>query len=165
MASIIIRPAKETDIERLCDLYIEFHEFHARYLPIFLQSMGEPSKQQRLELSQELGHILQKSDASILVAEKSGTVIGFAEVHLRLPDLKERAKTHTRYAHLQSLMVTEPYRHKRVGIFLLKATEDWARAHGAIELRLDIWEFAAGPLKFYQKSGYRTFRRSLIKNI
>lgn len=46
---------------------------------------------------------------------------------------------------------------------LLHSAEDRAHGRGAIELRLDIGEFSANPLDFYEKEGYRTFRRALTK--
>ncbi len=163
--SITIRTGSASDLDRLCDMYFESHEFHARHLPGFLRSLGEPTEQERKEVEQGILKILNDNDAVILVAENSGRVIGFAEVHLRQPEASDRAKTATLFAHLQSLVVTEVFRRKGVGARLLKSVEDWAHLHGASELRLDIWEFSAGPLEFYIKSGYRTFRRSLIKDI
>ena len=47
----------------------------------------------------------------------------------------------------------------------MEAAQDWARARGAAEMRLDIWEFPAGPLLFYQKLGYRILRRSLVREL
>lgn len=161
----IIRSGEESDLDSLCDLYFEFHEFHAQYLPAYLQSLGEPTVHERMELRQAIMDILQGSESAILVAEESGRIVGFAEIYLKLPDPNDRAKTHTPYAHLQSLYVAEAFRHKRIGKQLLQAVEDWARMRGAVELTLDIWEFSAGPLEFYRKSGYHTYRRALTKNL
>lgn len=162
---IILRPANETDLEALCDLYFEFHEFHARYLPFFLRSLGEPSAEEREELKRRLMEIIQGSGSAILVAEDSRHVIGFAEIYLRQPDQSIRGVTPITYAHLQSFMVTDSFRCKGIGRQLLQAVEAWSLERGAVELRLDTWDFSAGPLDFYQKSGYRTYRRSLVKNL
>ena len=32
-------------------------------------------------------------------------------------------------------------------------------------MKLDAWEFAAGPLGFYEKNGYKTLKRTLIKEL
>jgi GNAT superfamily N-acetyltransferase len=45
----------------------------------------------------------------------------------------------------------------------MAAAEAWARERGATELRLDAWEFAAGPLPFYESLGYQTIKRTLVK--
>jgi hypothetical protein len=47
----------------------------------------------------------------------------------------------------------------------MTAAEAWARQHGATEMQLDTWEFDAGPLRFYEKTGYRTLKRVLVKAI
>lgn len=161
----IIRSASEPDLDVLCDLYYEFHEFHACHLPAYLQSLGEPTQDERKKLGEEIMKILEAGHSAILVAEEAGRIIGFAEIYLNHPDLNDRARTHTTYAHLQSLSVTQVFRRKGIGSLLLHAAEAWAQQRGAVELCLDIWEHPLGPLAFYQKAGYHTFRRSLTKNI
>ena len=165
MKKVTIRPAQKPDLEALYDLYFEFHEFNAQHLPVYLQSLGEPTKEDRKDLQKKLVQILEGSDSTILVAEESGRILGFAEIWLKQPDPNDRAKIHTPYAHLQSLSVTQPFRRKGIGIRLLQGAEAWAGERGALELRLDIWEFSTGPLEFYQKAGYYTFRRALAKNL
>ena len=163
--SITIRPAEDIDLEALCDLYFEFHEFHAHYLPDYLCPLGEPTAHELTELSEKLMEIVHGSDSAILVADDEGKLIGLAEVYIKHPDPTKRGVNPTPYAHLQSLLVTRAYRRKRIGSLLLKAAEDWSRRRGVVDLTLDIWEYSAGPLEFYQKAGFRTFRRALIKKI
>ncbi len=165
MKTISIRLANVSDLESLCDLYSEFHEFHAHHLPDYLRTLGSASAKEREELRNKIIEIIQGSDSDILVAEGSGRVLGFAEIYLRHPEPKNLAVVPKLYAGLQSLSVTEAFRHQGIGNQLLKAAEAWARDHDAIELRLDIWEFSEGPLGFYEKSGYRTYRRALVKNL
>jgi GNAT superfamily N-acetyltransferase len=69
------------------------------------------------------------------------------------------------YGHLQSLIVTEAARARGVGQRLLQAAEAWAGARGASELQLSCWEFAAGPLGFYEGAGYRTLTRTLVREL
>ncbi len=165
MDTTTLRLAEESDLGRLCDLYYEFHEFHAHYLPDYLGTMEEASTKERKVLSNKINEIIRVNDSAILVADCSGQVIGFAEVYLRRPDPTNQAVVPRQYAHLQSLSVIENFRRQGIGKQLLKATEAWAYDRGAVELRLDIWEFSAGPLAFYEKSGYHTFRRTLVKNL
>lgn len=160
-----IRLAEESDLHTLCDLYFKFHEFHAQHLPDYLHTLDNSSTKEREELRYKIKHIIQGNDSAILVVDCSGQVIGFAEIYLKHPDPTNRAVVPKQYAHLQSLSVTEVFRREGVGNQLLQAAEAWARYRGAVELRLDIWEFSAGPLEFYKKSGYHTFRRTLAKSL
>ena len=102
MKKISTRTADNSDLDSLCNLYFEFHEFHALYLPTFLKSLGKPTEQERVELTQAIMQILNHEDSVILVAEEQGIIIGFAEVHLKQPDAADRAKSSTPYAHLQT---------------------------------------------------------------
>jgi hypothetical protein len=43
----------------------------------------------------------------------------------------------------------------------MQAAETWVKQKGAVEMQLDIWEFAADPFDFYQNLGYRTLTRRL----
>jgi GNAT superfamily N-acetyltransferase len=141
MHPISIRMAEETDLDRLCGLYIEFHEFHARHLPAYLRSLGKSSAKERKELRDRILKIIQGDDSSIVVADWSGRVIGLAEIYLRQPDLANQAVVPKLYAHLQSLLVTDDLKLQGIGNQLLHAAETWARDRGAVELRLDIWNF------------------------
>jgi len=47
----------------------------------------------------------------------------------------------------------------------MAAAEDWAREHGAAEMRLQTWEFDGDPLPFYIRLGYRTLRRTLVRDL
>ena len=160
-----IRLANESDLDALCDLYFEFHEFHAHHVPAYLRSLGKPSGQAREELRQKIREIIQGERSTILVADLSGQTIGLAEVYLRQPDPTNTAVVPTPYAHLQSLVVNEPHRRQGIGEQLIQAAQVWAQENGAAEMRLDIWEFPAAPLSFYEKMGYHTTRRTLAKKL
>lgn len=163
MYKITIRLAEERDLEALCDLYIDFHQFHAQHLPTYLRSLDDFSAKEREELKGRIMEILHGRDSAILVADRAGHVIGMAEVYLRHSDPENRATARLNYAHLQSLMVTQMFRNQGIGSQLIQAVESWARENEASELRLEIWEFQAGPLDFYEKLGYQTLRRTLVK--
>jgi diamine N-acetyltransferase len=52
-----------------------------------------------------------------------------------------------------------------LGRLLVEVAQQWARERGATEMQLDIWEFAAGPLHFYERLGYRTLKRHLVVDL
>jgi GNAT superfamily N-acetyltransferase len=161
---IVVRPARIADIESLCSLYAEFHEFHLRGLPERLTTMGGSGADRRARLHARLREIISVHDSVIFVAERGGHQIGLAEVYLR-HDEPGRGLIPRRFGHLQSMVVREEDRRAGVGAALLEASEAWARAGGASEMRLDIWEFPEGPLLFYERCGYRTLRRTLVRRL
>jgi len=65
------------------------------------------------------------------------------------------------FGSLQSLFVSAPWRGKGLGAALLDAVRAWALRRGATQMRLSVWEFAEGPLRFYEKHGFKTVKRML----
>lgn len=164
MEHVIVRAAGPSDIEALCGLYVEFHEFHVLGVPDRLLTLGEPAEFDCSELIATLGKILDSDDAALFVADTEGRLIGFAEMYIRV-DHSADVRVARRYGYLQSLLVSHSYRSLGVGKQLLEVAERWGRDKGASEVRLETWEFPAGPLTFYEQRGYRTLRRVLVREL
>ncbi len=163
MSTIVVKPAANHDREALCRLYHEFHEFHVHGVPDRLLSVGQPLETyEHSDLYQALARIIEGADSAIFVAETARQLIGFAEVYVR-QDEPTPLRPSYRHGYLQSLMVTEAFRGQGVGARLLEASQRWAREKGATEMRVETWEFEAGPLRFYEKNDYRTLRRTLVR--
>jgi ribosomal protein S18 acetylase RimI-like enzyme len=124
METVTIRPANDHDLSALCELYFEFHEFHAQYLPDYLRPLGQPTETERGELNTKIKEIIHGRDATILVADITGQVTGLAEICLKHPDPTNRGVNPTFFAHLQSLTVTRAFRRRGIGMLLLQAAED-----------------------------------------
>ena len=94
----------------------------------------------------------QKSDGSILVAEESGRVVGFACVLCRVKS-EEIVEKEREYAYITDLVVLEPFRKAGIGSELLQRPKHELRA-GATRIRLGV--LAANPQahRLYQKLGY-----------
>jgi GNAT superfamily N-acetyltransferase len=164
MTDPIIRTTNPANIEPLCQLYHQFHEYHAQRLPARLRSLGAFSAFDSSQLRTTLQGILADPSAAVLVASLDGRIVGLVEVYLRRDDPNPMQVAYT-YAHLQSLMVLESFRQRGLGTALVARAEAWARERGAAEMRLDIWEFPGAPLDFYQSIGYRTLKRQLVRKL
>ncbi|HEU0028904.1 MAG TPA: GNAT family N-acetyltransferase [Ktedonobacterales bacterium] len=167
MSDAAIRPAREADFDDLIALYEEFHAFHVRGVPDRLrlpEPSGDPAagERERAWMREQLRAILRDPDAALLLAEAGGRIVGLAEVYQRRDEPNLWTVQHT-YGHLQSLIVTERWRRRGLGGRLVAAAEAWARERGATQLRLEAWEFAAGPLPFYKSLGYQTVKRELVR--
>ncbi len=164
MQDLIVRVAKPSDVESLCRLYVELHEFHALGVPDRLMTLGDPAKFDCSELIATLGTSLDRDDAALFVAETDGRLMGLAEMYIRVDERSEVRVART-YAYLQSLLVSQSYRSLGVGKRLLEAAERWGRDKGASEVRLETWEFPVGPVAYYEQRGYRTLRRVLVREL
>jgi GNAT superfamily N-acetyltransferase len=164
MSSPVVRRANAGDLNQLCRLYVAFHEFHVRGVPERLMSLGAPEHFDCTDLIASLQRLLDQSDVALFVAADATHVSGLVEVHLR-QDEESGAKIAHRYGYLQSLMVQDAFRHQNIGRHLLEAAQQWASQHGATEMHVDVWEFPAGPLPFYERLGYRTLQRTLVRSL
>jgi len=165
MGTLTVREARSEDLETLCRLYHEFHQFHAAGVPDRLLELGaEPAFDEAPNLQDALRGIIASEDAALFVAETDETVIGFAEVYRR-EDPTARLRIAHPFGLLQSLYVQADRRRAGVGRALTGAAMSWARARGATEMRVDTWEFPEGPVGFYEAQGYRTLRRTMVRGL
>jgi GNAT superfamily N-acetyltransferase len=156
--------AEESDVERLCDLYRDFHEFHARAVPTRLASLAGGDPTERAGPASRLREIMAAPDAALFVADVGTGIAGFGEIYVRETE-PARALVKRRYAHVQSMFVSSQDRHRGIGRAPLAECETWAQSMGVCEITLDIWELPDGPLRFYERHGYRTIRRSLTREL
>lgn len=163
--NLTLRLAAPGDFDPIFQLYFEFHQFHVVGAPKYLRGMAAPDDRSNTELVESLHKIMTGQDSALFVAEHDSELIGLAEIYLVHPDLPDRLVQPVTYGLLQSLIVKESYRGQGLGRLLVEQAERWAREKGATEFRLDVWEFAAGPLRFYERLGYRTIRRTLAKDL
>jgi GNAT superfamily N-acetyltransferase len=165
MNAVITRLASTHDIEALCRLYFEFHEFHVRGVPDRLLGSGEPlDSYEHSELYRNLERIINEDESALVLAEVACQPVGLAEVYVRQEE-PNPLQASRRYGHLQSLMVCGPFRREGIGARPMEGAQRWAKEKGAAEMRLETWEFAEGPLEFYERVGYRTLRRTLVREL
>ena len=95
--------------------------------------------------------LLADAASGLLVAERDGHLVGFAEVgHGAVQDLLPRRAG----AELRRLYVQTPFIGIGVGRRLLHGAEELAAARGAQALWLTVWTGNARALAFYPREGY-----------
>lgn len=156
-----IRPATEQDIDELVLLYIEFHEFHVLGVPDRLRT---PDAYDEATLRDTLHELVRRDDAQIFVLDTEGKLVGLAEVYLRQEESHPLTVAHL-YGYLQSLIISAPFRKSGLGKRLVTAAQQWAKEQNATEMHVKVWEFAEGPLHFYETLGYRTLKRDLVTDL
>jgi ribosomal protein S18 acetylase RimI-like enzyme len=161
---ISVRPANQRDMEALCEIYYDFHEFHVRGVPTHLRSLGEREQWDRSGLKETLGQLMRRDDSEILVAEAAGKLAGLIEVHVR-QDADEATLVRHQYVELQSLVILEPFRRNGIGTRLVEVARQWAREKGATEMRLGVWEFNQAARAFYESVGLRTLKRRMVAEL
>ena len=102
--------------------------------------------------------------AAVLVAELSGSLIGFAELSIRTC---AEGCTTDRVAFLEGWYVVPPERRKGVGRALVLAAESWGRDKGCVEFASDSQISNAGSIEAHAALGFENvgvvvcFRKAL----
>ena len=159
---IRVRRAGEKDIGALADLYLENHTFQRRGFPDRLDITSEAWNASGL--ANAIRELLSRQNVAIFVAEADEEVVGFVDVVLR-QETETEGRVTRNYGEVQNLVVVEGGRRRGFGTALMDGAEVWARDQGACEIELHAWEFADGPLGFYERRGYTTIQRTLIRRL
>ena len=156
---IVIRRAVLADYEHLCRLWDEVDRLHRQHLPHIYRRPEGPVR----EWEYFAGLLADENDGLFLV-ELAGELVGFIHVLVaqarELPLLVPR-----RFAVIDNLVVTEHARRQGIGGLLMEQAEGWAREHGLMTIELTVYEFNQGAIALYEKTGYATLLRRMIKSL
>jgi diamine N-acetyltransferase len=154
-----VRSAAPYDYDALCALIKEIDDYHRVAEPhFFREHLGVPRPLQWLM------DILANPEMTLLVAERDDKIVGFLWGILRsAPDTPFHVPR--RYMLVDMLGVTEAYRGQGIGSALMAHAEQWAKAKGATEVELAVWEFNKSAQAMYRKVGYKTTMQRLWKSL
>lgn len=145
MPEIVIRTAREGEVERLIPLY----EW------LFAPPGSVPSQWDPRRAAVALRQAIDSHDASVLVAESGdGELVGICTAYQDLHSVRFGFR-----AWVEDLAVDPARRSQGVGKGLLDAAKDWARERGATHLELDSAESRTAAHRFYE--GERPSWRSI----
>jgi ribosomal protein S18 acetylase RimI-like enzyme len=143
-----IRVATIADHVALADLWGEADAFHHAALPRIYAPPPDPARS-----SEVIAAILDDPDQGLLVACDEERPVGLVHVTLRerRPPMLPK-----RFAVVEAIVVAAAHRGTGIGRSLMEAAHRWAGARGAVEIWLDVGEFNAGAIGFYEALGYET---------
>ncbi len=149
---ITIRRAREGD---LCDVLRLLRQIAA------LHEAGRPDVFREGAAKYDAGdfeRLLRLPDAPIFVAEADGAFAGYVFCQLQIRENHPLLRD-MRTLYIDDLCVDESMRGMGVGTKLMDAAKAFAVENGCHNLGLNVWEFNAAAMKFYERYGLRTFRR------
>jgi ribosomal protein S18 acetylase RimI-like enzyme len=154
--SLIIREAAIEDHEGIAALFAEGDRAQAEALPhLFYVSDDAPSQSLTF-----LASILEDAGETIFVAEYENRLVGLVHCSAR-ETLKVPGVNYYRYAYMDSLIVTEAFRHLGVAHALIGHVHQWAQARGLFKVELSVWEFNTHAISLYEELGYLTEKRTM----
>ncbi len=152
--SALIRPAVKENHPAIITIGFETQEIHAEAYPdIFRQGVsGIPFEY--------FARMLASAGSTVFVAELEQHVVGyvFLSVHDTPPYefLMPR-----RVAEISDIAVLKAYHSKGIGHQLFAASVEWAKARGATDLELQVWEFNTNAIAFYERLGMAPINRTM----
>ncbi len=149
---ISVRLAEESELERVNELRQQVNALHVAGKPdVFKPGFPE-------ELQNYIFTIRDDPEQYIVVAEKDGSICGFAVLHHisrpENPFMKKRD-----FLDIDEFCVDEAYRRHGIASAMIGFIRDFAREKGFHRIELNMWEFNQDALAFYEAAGFRTFRR------
>ena len=162
-AAIEIRPAVPEDADGIARTFLESAEYHAELDPERYSTPAVETISARYRVGlQHRSHA--GSEATTLVAELSGEIVGFIEARLeQSPDEMHRPMI---YCHIAEIAVRCGHRNKGIGGRLLRAAEDWGHRLGAEFASLEYHAANTRARSFYQeRMGYRPGAITAIKRL
>jgi ribosomal protein S18 acetylase RimI-like enzyme len=145
----VIRAATERDVAALVDLGVRTFEDTYRHAndPAELAVHIADSYNERV-----IGAALRDPQATYLVAETGGALVGFAKL---VVGSRERGIDAARPAELNQLYVDSSQHGRGLGRALLDACAEQARIAECDVLWLGVWEKNENAIGFYERLGFR----------
>lgn len=148
MSEVTVRRAEDRDLDRVNDLLHQVLHIHAEIRPdIFIDGTAKYT-------DEELIRMFHDDEAPIFVAEKDGTVAGYAFTILR-KRLHSTNMQDISTLFIDDLCVDEAYRYQGIGETLLSYVEDYARGIGCYNVTLNVWEGNDRAVGFYRHHGMK----------
>ena len=156
--NITIRQAAEADFDQVGNVFADENRFHADLLPDRFR-VADP-----IMTREWFNEIISNADKALFVAEFENRLIGLVLVNLLFsPD--DPIFQLRRYAYVDEAAVIEQFRGQGVGKMLFTEVHKWLLEQGISEVELDVWELNRKGISFYEKLGYKTFRRTMKLNL
>jgi ribosomal protein S18 acetylase RimI-like enzyme len=142
-----IRKATEQDLDAIVELDRQIGQIHFEQVP---EVFCAPSSRQRGFLLDAI----QSEGRLFCVALVEGWVVGFLSARI---DINETVPflTTLPVCRITTLVVDEQHRSRGIGRALIAHCDDWAKAHDASQLKLEVMSFNARARSLYESLGFK----------
>lgn len=148
MKELSIRRAKESDIPIINKLLYQVLKVHSDARP----DLFKPGTKKYTD--EELKEILADDKTPVFVAEKDGSVLGYAFcVHQQY--INNNNMTDIKTLYIDDLCVDEAARGAHIGKTLYEYVIDYAKKQGYYNVTLNVWADNVNAAKFYEKIGLK----------
>ncbi|HCT2507651.1 TPA: GNAT family N-acetyltransferase [Aeromonas dhakensis] len=153
--SLEIRKAREQDIDAILELNRQIGEIHFTQAP---QVFCPPSPEERAFLLAAIA----AEGRLFCVAEQDGAVAGFLtariDINESIPFLSKEP-----ICRIGTLVVDEGHRSRGIGKALIAHCDEWGKAQGASQLRLEVMAFNERAKALYERLGFKMLSQTMAR--
>jgi RimJ/RimL family protein N-acetyltransferase len=135
-----MRPARPTDAGALARLFAAVRA-EGRWLATPASAVSEPSE------SFFIGEMIRGGDTLVLVAEADGEIVGNVLVSVERSSVSDHIGT-------LSIAVLDGWRDVGIGSEMVRAAQEWTRAHGLAKLALGVFPDNERAIAVYERAGF-----------
>ncbi len=150
-----IRKAREQDIDAILELNRQIGEIHFTQAP---QVFCPPSPEERAFLLAAIA----AEGRLFCVAEQDGAVAGFLtariDINESIPFLSKEP-----ICRIGTLVVDEGHRSRGIGKALIAHCDEWGKAQGASQLRLEVMAFNERAKALYERLGFKMLSQTMAR--
>lgn len=154
-----IRKATANDYDDLCELFNEIDALHYVNLPDIFQKPNGAARERDYYLG-----LVADENIGLFVVEADGKLAGFVHVFTRdTPVFPVIIPQH--YAVIDEIAVRSEFQNHGIGKMLMEKAQEWATAHEAAFIELNVYEFNKNAISFYERLGYQILSQKMRKKI
>ncbi|MGD2078394.1 MAG: GNAT family N-acetyltransferase [Chloroflexota bacterium] len=155
---ITIRAATETDYAAVNLVFADELAHHVALLPERFQ-MADPIMSRRW-----FRDVLNEANKTLQLAVVDGRVVGLV---LLIESVSSDDPIHRprRFLYVDEISVAAEFRGQGIGRRLMQAAEQIAASRAIPTVELNVWEANARAISFYERLGYRTVQRRMVRDL
>lgn len=155
--NITIRRMDGKDYEAFDAMYSSLNDLHVAQHPNIFQHVNG-----HIHTREDYVELLANPHAAVFIAEWDGQPAGFIQLAVR--DIEDFSfMVPCRQVVVNSLYVHPQFRQHGLGEMLMLTGEEWAREMEAVCLTLNVYDFNTAARRLYEKMGYESLSRKLIR--
>lgn len=143
---MVIRRAKETDVESLLKLLSQVLMVHHKGRPDLFKAGAVKYREE------ELKELLKDDNRPVFVADDDGRVKGYAFCILQ-QHINNNILTDIKTLYIDDLCVDENCRGQHIGKHLYEYVLSYAKEIGCYNVTLNVWQLNESAMKFYEACG------------
>lgn len=157
MKVLLIRTARESDLDVLAGLYMDLYDT--------LDGFGLPFSLDLNSIKDILSVMLKSKLCCVLVAEYKGTVCGFLTAGIARMDRKLKFAGESTIGTIHDVYIAPDYREKHIAAQMLQKAETWFRDNGVKIIESNILVENRVSAAFFHKNGYKELARIVYKEL